>query len=980
MNKNKNRSQIIIRILGIFLFSIFLIGWKSQEKTIIEIGTIKYIWLEGGFYGIITDKGGKYLPVNLPEEFKKDGLRVWFKARPKKIVTIYQWGEPVEILEIKLIEKIQNLSQIKVTILYERITDGIYHPSKIRTYKDLVKILKETNPDLVFRIWWRWTPIPESLPSNTFIYQAGYTYQQLEETLRKLKKDLPEIKYWFGAIPTQRINFKERNPITGKIYSQRETWQMALDPQKWGINFSKERFQRLVQKRGTGRYGYFPDVTNREFQKLYLSWAKRQIDAGVNGLFLDMLFAQPRFLAKITKNFKHRAVKESLKAIGYLIKEIRMYGYKKGKYIYLCSFGTFTDFPDYKPDLDFVVITPTVEEIRDLTLNEKRWDEIVSKIKERLPKAKILAMIDWGGTTNTPLGVFSQELSKEEQREFLKIADEFFSKKGIIFVYPVHGGFMGQDARILSFGKLKTYDSLAPEFQTYETIKELIQSKRTELICTDRIDNDGDGLIDNEDGDCWIKDGAILGEEYYVATKYLDYIKIIPELKDIGIKTIEMFPIWEHCNSPDPTKRWAVRDFNKLDPQRGTEEELRLFLKTAHKYNIKVITMLSEWASAFPSTPECKYFDSTGDGGALYHYQIENPDKNILIKDKSGNFICHCCGYGYAPDPTSQDVIDFFLEQYKKIQDYGFDGLRLDASAEFTCKKDEKINTCPYKLEEKPCPEPVEKDYPLQDYYRDLSKLKKPGEVWHAESASVKRVKIPVEKNPLCRFPFYYPNTTNDEYAEISSSHFNMILPYLFRGKINSADFVKLLKKEPIAYNRTRLRGVIKKDIGEVLTKESMNFVVNDPRYYPSVVLVSTIPGVPYVGVYELFGSRLADKLHGISGDSVATAPKRRAFWKKVLNIRNRSDALKYGTIENVWKSGDNTYAYLREYKNEKVVVVINFLNKRAVSTLNLSFLTKGTILYDELNNEKFIVDDPSNFKISLPAYSSRILILKTTR
>jgi len=482
VNKNKNRSQIVIKILGIFLFSIFLIGWKSQEKTIIEIGTIKYIWLEGGFYGIITDKGGKYLPVNLPEKFKKDGLKVWFKARPKKIVTIYQWGEPVEILEIKLIEKIQNLSQIKVAILYERIIDGIYHPSKIRTYKDLVKILKETNPDLVFRIWWRWTPIPESLPSNTPIYQAGHTYQQLEETLRKLKKDLPEIRYWFGAIPTQRINFKERNPITRKIYSQKETWQMALDPQKWGINFSKERLQRLAQKRGTDRYGYFPDVTNREFQKLYLSWAKRQIDAGVNGLFLDMLFAQPRFLAKIAKNPKHKAVKESLKAIDYLIKEIRMYGYKKGKYIYLCSFGTFTDFPDYKLDLDFVVITPTVEEIRDLTLNEKRWDEIVSKIKERLPKAKILAMIDWGGTTNTPLGVFSQELSKEEQREFLKIADEFFSKKGIIFVYPVHGGFMGQDAKILSFGKLKTYDSLAPEFDTYEMIKKLAQSKKAKLF------------------------------------------------------------------------------------------------------------------------------------------------------------------------------------------------------------------------------------------------------------------------------------------------------------------------------------------------------------------------------------------------------------------------------------------------------------------------------------------------------------------
>ena len=368
--------------------------------------------------------------------------------------------------------------EVKVAILYQRITDGIYHPSRIRTYEDLVNILRETKPDLVFRVWWRWTPIPESLPPNDPVYQAGHTYQQFEETLRKLKKDLPEIKYWFGAIPTQRINFTERNPITGKTYSQKETWQMALDPQKWGINFSKEKLQELAQEKGgTGKYGYFPDITNKEFQELYLSWAKRQIDAGVNGLFLDMLFAQPRFLAKITKNPKHPAVKESLEAINYLTRKIKDYGKRKGRYIYLCSFSTFTDFANYKPDLDFVVVSPTMEEVRSLTLDEGRWNEIVLKVKRRLPTAKILAMIDWAGTTHTTLGVFSQELSKEEQREFLKIANEFFSKKGIIFVYPVHGGFIGQDAKILSFGKLKIYDSLAPEFDTYETIKNLALKK-----------------------------------------------------------------------------------------------------------------------------------------------------------------------------------------------------------------------------------------------------------------------------------------------------------------------------------------------------------------------------------------------------------------------------------------------------------------------------------------------------------------------
>ena len=887
----------------------------------------------------------------------------------------------------------RNISHVRVAVLYERIGDGEWIN---RSVEDEIEIFRETNAEFIFRAFWRWNPCPEkcedlSEEQREKCQVGGYSYEHLEKTISKIKTELPDIIIC-GAVPAQIIHRRGVwNPKTGEIIKYPETWQLALNPEKWGINVSKKEFQCMFAKThfwipqdlDCEEYtpeiasAYFPDITNEKFQELLLSWAERQVDAGADAIWIDMLFRQVTMLYRLTKDFEHPAVRESYSAINKIVDKIHEYGKRKGKYVHVGSWATPVKFPYPPPQLDFVTVTPSGKEIRELELNEEKWNEYLSLIRERFGEVPVFAFIDWAGTTKTPLGQFSQNLSKEEQREFLKKADEFFSKKGIIFVYPVHGGFMGHDAKILSFGKSKVYDSLAPEFETYETIKELAQGKKAELICTDGIDNDNDGLIDNEDGDCWIKEGAVLGEEYYAATKYSEYTKIIPELRDIGIKTIEMFPIWEHCNSPDPTKRWAVRDFNKLDPQRGTEEELKSFLKTAHKYNIKVITMLSEWASAFPPTPECAYFDSTGDGGALYRYQIENPDKHILIKDKSGNFICHCCGYGYAPDPTSQDVIDFFIKQYRKIQDYGFDGLRLDAPVEFTCKKGERINTCPYKLEEKPCPEPVEKDYPLHDYYRALSKLKNPGEVWHAESASVKRLKIPVEKNPLCKFPFYYPDTVNDEYAEISSSHFNMILPYLFKGKINSADFVKLLKKEPIAYDRTRLRSVIKKDIGEVLTNESMNFVVNDPRYFPSVVLISTIPGVPYVGLYELFGSRVADKLHGISGDSVATAPKRRAFWKKVLNIRNNNDALKYGTIENVWKSGDNTYAYLRRYENESVVVVINFLDNPAVSILNLSFLPKETILYDELNNESFIVDEPSNFEISVPRYGSRILTVK---
>ncbi|RLG64675.1 hypothetical protein DRO02_03745, partial [archaeon] len=97
----------------------------------------------------------------------------------------------------------------------------------------------------------------------------------------------------------------------------------------------------------------------------------------------------------------------------------------------------------------------------------------------------------------------------------------------------------------------------------------------------------------------------------------------------------------------------------------------------------------------------------------------------------------------------------------------------------------------------------------------------------------------------------------------------------------------------------------------------------------------------------------------------------------KILKIREKHKAIKYGSISNVWESGDNTYAYLQEYEDKKVVIVINLLDREATSYPDLSFLPRGSVLYDELSGETFNVNEPSNFKISVPRYGSRILALK---
>ena len=61
-------------------------------------GTVTYMDLEGGFYGIVGDDGGKYFPINLDESFREDGLRVRFTVRERNdVMTTTMWGTTVEI-------------------------------------------------------------------------------------------------------------------------------------------------------------------------------------------------------------------------------------------------------------------------------------------------------------------------------------------------------------------------------------------------------------------------------------------------------------------------------------------------------------------------------------------------------------------------------------------------------------------------------------------------------------------------------------------------------------------------------------------------------------------------------------------------------------------------------------------------------------------------------------------------------------------
>jgi hypothetical protein len=377
-------------------------------------------------------------------------------------------------------------------------------------------------------------------------------------------------------------------------------------------------------------------------------------------------------------------------------------------------------------------------------------------------------------------------------------------------------------------------------------------------------------------------------------------------------------------------------------------------------------------------------------GGYGYLYQTEHPEKQVLLRNLNGEFAVHPIGWGYAVDLSSEDTIALWEDISKHIIGFGFDGLRLDSPAQNYCHQGETVYV---RCQNIPCPDPVDGDHSSLDLYLRLKELLRPDQVFISESPSLTEHQF----KWLCEFPYYHPYTDLDEVAQVSEDY--GFTPILLRAvlsaespqkkkleealfkivapteeEIRSEDltvWINMQYAEHILYNRERFRFVRNWNYLQI---EIFRFISTDPRYLPAVTLVCTVPGVSKVTYYELFGHEWENLFFPGARNSSSI---RYEHWKKVLNIRNSNNALKYGTVENVWKSGDNTYAYVREYEDEKVVVVINFLDKEATSYLDLSFLQAGTVLFDELSGVgEFVVSEPGDFKVSIPKYGSRILVL----
>jgi hypothetical protein len=100
-----------VNVRALCLVLLLCVAWAGYAcgggNTVKGTGTIRYLDVEDGFYGIVADDGNNYDPINLSSDFadfQEDGLRVTFECKVRDdLDSIHMWGT---IIELTAVEKL----------------------------------------------------------------------------------------------------------------------------------------------------------------------------------------------------------------------------------------------------------------------------------------------------------------------------------------------------------------------------------------------------------------------------------------------------------------------------------------------------------------------------------------------------------------------------------------------------------------------------------------------------------------------------------------------------------------------------------------------------------------------------------------------------------------------------------------------------------------------------------------------------------
>ena len=470
-------------------------------------------------------------------------------------------------------------------------------------------------------------------------------------------------------------------------------------------------------------------------------------------------------------------------------------------------------------------------------------------------------------------------------------------------------------------------------------------------------------------------------------TSKLDY------LKDLGIGGLWLMPIMPS----DTYHKYHVIDYKNIDPDYGTLDDFKVFVKEAHKRNIRIITdfVINHTGDKHP------WFIEASKG-------VDNPYRDYYVWAKKDSIKQQIFKQNFTADsynlrkwhPVNGDTIS---DQY-----YGyFNGLCPDLNLDNQKVRDEIVDISKFWLEEMgvdgfrldaarhifPDDRTVD-NYAFWVWFREEMLKIKPdvylvGEVW----MSAKEVAPYLKGLPsLFNFDIGYAIMTDvlvgkdtvgfvTKYKEISDYYASINKDFLDATFIRNHDQIRMLSELKGNVDKARMAtGILLtlpgtpylyygEEIG-MLGDKVMNYeTIMGPDIYIREPFVWDYKGKNKAETHWMEAKLSTDKTVVPFAIQNADPASLLNFYKKFIQYRNSNDVLTLGNIDFAPIAPKGIVSFSRSYNGKTLLVVHNISDEEL--TVNLVGELKN---FDEVDFDSKASAKLDDHKLIVPAYSSVVL------
>ena len=439
----------------------------------------------------------------------------------------------------------------------------------------------------------------------------------------------------------------------------------------------------------------------------------------------------------------------------------------------------------------------------------------------------------------------------------------------------------------------------------------------------------------------WFQGGVIYEASPLIMSesgKLAEVANRLPEIKELGVKTLYVLPIFEH----EPLLVYRVYDFYKIAPEVGTADDLKTLVRRAHELGIRVLLdlvishspagrELVKWPDSLTQPllksrgPLKKMFLETErvnkqrldelkrTNSAAYEKAIQEnalPSRSPLY-NRHPDWFLHGAdgnpvltypnpGWGYAIDYSNPDVHQYFADiAAYYVREFNIDGWRIDAPQN--------------NFDPKLFPNAVNSLELLRRVRRAVKSVK-PDAMLFAENVAAD-TRFRNEGEPVF-----------DEVCDVSYQqqlYWEMAVRHEegFRN-FTTADLAKLIADSAPRYGRARANFIENHDVNRVRA--------GFPNIWRALAAVQyTLPGVPMIYCGQEIGETDKFYVDWEHGDQDA-----RAFYVKLGALLPR-ESLRNGTFVPVTVEDNSLCAFARSSPDELALVAANFRKDSVQASLH---------------------------------------------